>query len=332
MRIFIDESGSFVRGERVSGLSLVGALVIPDERIAQISKKYEAIRSRLPKKDGEVKGRLLDEAQVAEVVHLLSRNEVLLELVAVDLNAHESADIVQHKQAQAKGMTSRLTEADQPWLAVALDIAARIAMLPHQLYVQSVAMFELVWQVIEHSINYYAQRRPKELAAFHWTMDGKDKGRQTNWEQLWASIVLPMLESKSTEMPMRYFSGGDYRYLAPFFSIAPNTLPKPEGADGSATNIQKLVMDSFKYSSCAETGLELVDIVVGAARRGLIGNLHPCGWIGIPALMIHREQQYISFIALHDRALSTDAPYFGPLMNGFTSNGRSMMAPRFLEP
>lgn len=330
MHIFIDESGTFVSGEQASGLSLVGALIIPDERVARINKKYAVIRSTLPQERGEVKGRLLGEAQVAKVVELLRKNEVLLELVAIDLNAHEAADIEKHKLHQAKGMTSRLTEADQPWLSVATGLAAKITVLPNQLYVQSVAMFELVWQVVEHAINYYGQRRPKELGAFHWTIDGKDKDRRTNWEQLWAEIVLPVLESKSIEIPLCYFAGGDYRYLNRFFLIAPDKLPKPDGATGSATNFQKLLMENFKYSPSAEIGLELVDIVVNAARRALIGNLHPSGWSEIPSLMIHRQQQYISFIVLHDKSISVEPAYFRTLMSGFVSKGRNMMAPRFL--
>jgi hypothetical protein len=76
--IFIDESGVFVPSPTRPGISLVGALVIPEGRIANVVRKYKVIRARLPKERGEVKGRLLAEAEVSEIVDLLRRNECLL--------------------------------------------------------------------------------------------------------------------------------------------------------------------------------------------------------------------------------------------------------------
>lgn len=331
MHIFIDESGTFLPGIKSPGLSLVGALIVPEDRFAWINRKYDVLRAKLPKENGEVKGRLLAECHIAEVVDLLRRNDVLLELVAVDLDTNAESDIEAHKSGQARGMTSLLSETDQPWLSVATKLGTKIAALPNQLYVQSVAMVELVWQAAEHAIDYYAQRRPKELSSFHWTIDGKDKGRQTNWETLWAEILVPMLESKSTEAAMRSFAGGDFRYMKRFVTVAPESLPKPPGAEGSALNIQKLLMESFRYSSAVETGLELADIVVNATRRALVGNLQPQGWIDIPTLMIHRNQQYISFIAFHDRDEEPECAYLPALLLGFAANGRNRYAPRFLR-
>lgn len=56
LHLFIDESGTFVRAPNKPGISLVGALVIPDERRARIEKKCLAMRPRLPMERGEVKG------------------------------------------------------------------------------------------------------------------------------------------------------------------------------------------------------------------------------------------------------------------------------------
>ena len=84
MHIFIDESGSFAGYHRGS-LSVVGALAIPDGRLEFIKRKYTQIRCRLPIENDEVKGRLLNERQVNEVVTLLARNEALFEITALDL-------------------------------------------------------------------------------------------------------------------------------------------------------------------------------------------------------------------------------------------------------
>jgi hypothetical protein len=154
MHIYVDESGSFVPSGTKAGISLVGALVIPDGRKAKIFSKYAALRSRLPKHVGEVKGRLLNEDQVAEVVELLRRNEALLEIVAIDLNTHEPAEIEASKRELAESMTRGLTDAHHPSvLAGAASLAKRINELTHPLFVQSTVMFELIRHVAEVGIN-----------------------------------------------------------------------------------------------------------------------------------------------------------------------------------
>jgi hypothetical protein len=82
--IYLDEAGSF-SGFHPGSISAVGALAIPDSRIEFIKNKYVKIRRHLPLEKGEVKGRLLDERQVDEVVTLLARNEVLFEVTVTDL-------------------------------------------------------------------------------------------------------------------------------------------------------------------------------------------------------------------------------------------------------
>lgn len=331
MHIFIDESGTFTRSAGKPGVSVVGALVIPGKRLAKVERKYAAMRARFTKERGEVKGRLLDEAQVASVIDLLARNECLFELVAIDMNMHEAADIQRHQAGQAQGTTNQLTDQHHPNVRrQCAELAAKILALAPQLYVQSVALFELVWQTCEHAINFYAQRRPEELAAFYWTLDAKDR-KVTNWETLWADIVLPILQSKSIRQPHGLFEGGDYRHFKRFEGTAPDWLPKPErGSSGRATDIRLLLMEHFRYSPDSEPGLELADIVVSAARRALIGNLRPAGWAGLPGLIIHHGRQYIHLIALHERELPERLAY-ERVLRRFSRGGRSMLAPRFLR-
>lgn len=136
MHIFIDESGNFVSSGTKPGISVVGALVIPEARMAKIATKYAALRGRLPKDGGEVTGRLLNEAQIAEVVDLLRKNEVLLEIVAIDLNTHEPSDIEASKTDLAQAMTRGPTSAHHPNVhAGAADLAKRINALTHPLFI-----------------------------------------------------------------------------------------------------------------------------------------------------------------------------------------------------
>jgi len=102
LHIFIDESGSF-SGYHDQSLSVVGALAIPNGKLDFIKRKYAKIRARLRLENGEVKGRLLNEQQVNEVVTMLARNDVLFELTAVDLGFHTESDVAAYKQSTRKG-------------------------------------------------------------------------------------------------------------------------------------------------------------------------------------------------------------------------------------
>jgi hypothetical protein len=107
LRIFIDESGSFT-GYHTRSISAVGALAIPDGKLDFIEKKYAKIRTHLPIEKGQVKGRLLNEQQVNEVVTMLSRNNVLFEIAVVDLGFHNETDVQNYKQQHLDGMLARV--------------------------------------------------------------------------------------------------------------------------------------------------------------------------------------------------------------------------------
>src|SRR5262249_49855651 len=98
-----------------------------------------------------------------------------------------------------------------------------------------------------------------------------------------------------------------------------------------AIDTAKLMTESFRFSSAAEPGLEMIDILVNATRRALMGNLGVRGWKEIPALMIHSPQQYIGLVSLSkapERA--TDLPYRS-VLGHFKGGGKNMLAPRFLR-
>jgi hypothetical protein len=184
-------------------VSVVGALVIPDVRLARVEKQYGALRADLPKDKGEVKGRLLQEADVQSVVSILARNDVILEVSAVDMGMHSGGAVAVHQSRQAELITASVTERHHPSLRAQMrDLRERLERMPPQLYVQSIATFELIAQVMDHATLYYCQRIPKELAAFHWVIDSTGKGKVTDWESWWSLVVLPILQSRSLRRPL----------------------------------------------------------------------------------------------------------------------------------
>ena len=68
---------------------------------------------------------------------------------------------------------------------------------------------------------YFAQRRPRELAQFEWTIDAKDPRRVTTSEKWWRDTLAPLLESRSRRDPMRMVDhpAFDYRFLERSFGM-----------------------------------------------------------------------------------------------------------------
>jgi hypothetical protein len=83
--------------------------------------------------------------------------------------------------------------------------------------------------------------------------------------------------------------------------------------------------ESLRFSSKPEPGLELVDILTNAVRRGMVGNLKFEGWKNIRSLMIHRKSQYIRLLSLARKVAGprTDVPYMSMLRH-FKTGGQNM--------
>ena len=329
MHIFIDESGTFTQGQSAEAVSVVGALIVPEVRLARVEEKYAALRPHLPKEKDEVKGRLLDEAEVARVVAMLLRYEVLFEVTAIDLVVHHPDEIVSHQMAQAERITRNLTERhSRNTQEHVRGLRNRLEQMAPQLYAQAVTTFSTIQTVIQHATMFYAQRIPKELGAFHWVIDGKDKTGVTDWEDWWSVVVSMDLQSRSLSDPFATLEGADYSHFERFhgkFSAYMKAHFKggDEGIDGGM-----LMKENIRFSSEAEPGLEIVDILTNAVRRALAGRLAISGWRDIRRLMIHRKEPYIQLVALRDAAVPSS---YESVVRHFTEGGKSMLSPRFLR-
>src|SRR6202035_3645500 len=162
--------------------SVVGALAIPDGKLEFINRKYAKIGPRVPQEKAEVKGRLLIEPQVNEVITLLARNDALLEITAIDLGFHAESDVAAYKQKHAEGMLARGDRFSRPHRTLVEKACHQISATSLPLYIQAISTFDLLHSIINHVSLYFAQRQPQELATFTWIVDGKEPGKKTNWE------------------------------------------------------------------------------------------------------------------------------------------------------
>lgn len=331
MHIFIDESGSFSGIGGDASISVVGALIVPESKWDKLRKAYARIRPRLPQDKGEVKGRMLNEEQVAEVIQLLRRFECLFEATVIDLGLHTQEIVVRHQARQAEGMTNTLTEEHNPQLRESIWSARRqLEAFSTPLYLQTMLTFELVRDVLEIGPNYYAQRRPRELAAFRWVIDAK--GRQdtpTPWEQWWSKTILPWMQTAMLRAPPGFCRTFNFRHFSRFFAEPTEFFLsiQPEGQldeRAAVVNINMLMKEHFRFSAAAEPSLELADIVTTTTRRAIVGNIGREGWRHLPSLIVNRKGENLHVLALTGADKPAKRLPYNDVIKAFRNSPRKM--------
>jgi hypothetical protein len=318
MHVFIDESGTF-SGFKDGSLGVVGALAVPDTSLPKITAKFARMREKLPQEDGEVKGRLLSESQVASVVALLLRYHVILEVTVIDVGTHTLDGVTTYKNALAQGMQERVPRFAA---SVQADVQAAVDQIRKTsipLFLQAMTAWDVLERVITHVPMFFAQRQPRELGTFTWVVDGKEPTKVTDWERWWPQYAAGALAARSINRPGPQLVGADYSYFDRF---------NIDSGGEEGTDLYALFAD-IRFSSKVESGLELVDVLVNAIRRAMIGNLGIEGWQTIRRLMIHRRVHYISLVRLEGASKVPTNPPYAHVVRHFTRDGKQMLSPQF---
>jgi hypothetical protein len=342
MHIYVDESGIFANpANNDMAVSCMAAVVIPEPFQKYIFKRFKYLKSSWGMGDVEPKGSRLDEKQVSQVVSVLSRYDVIIKALVIDMGLHTDAHILVHKQGQADGMTKNLTPKHHPNLVRQLkELAARVEHLPNQLYVQSCVLSSLVDSVIRVSTLYYCQRVPLTLSSFKWVIDAKGE-KVSDYEDLWSTIVMPMLQSSSLNNPMISLQEGDYSSFNRKFDM---TMPAPPeylmphirceipAEPFHCCDVKKIMTESLAFESSENNlGLQLADIVTNAIRRALHGNLQVDGWGDLGKLMVKNEKgkNSLEMIVLHNEVVQKRLPY-GAIFRHFDKQSKPMLSPKFM--
>jgi len=331
MRIFIDESGTFTGQNNISA---VGALIIPDQHFKGFEKLYGRLRPKLPQEKGEVKGRLLREEHIREVVAILRKLGCLFEVVVVDSACHSEAEIAAHKARQEEEITKNLTGQHHQSLINQVNfLRDQLVSTPLQLYVQSCALAELVYNSIYHANLYYSFRLAKELGEYHWVIDAKDRDKLTRWEQWWSTVVMPIIESKSFREPFAAAEGGDYRaqerFRTELSEYKKQFMKDPK--KGETFDLRPVLKEDFRFSWEPEYGLEAADILVNAVRRSLAGNFQREGWLPIRELMVHLSKHYIQLISFAPADRKPPELAYKKVLSDFSTGGRNMFPQKYFE-
>ncbi len=295
MHIFIDESGIFSNPENKTNVpSCLAALVIPSTRKKNVFKEFERIKLSWGSKGEEIKGSQLDEIQVAQVVKMLKKYDVILEITTIDMEHHTEQEITQFKKLQAAKITENITSEHRPNVVKqANEIKTAFEAMANPLFIQALIMLFLIPRTLYHGILYYARRIPEELQWFYWVVDAKQQNI-TEFEKAWSTVVYPIMSTQSLNEPIAFVDGGDYSYFDKFHKDdqQQKEFAKEFGLDPDEIqniNLWKILGEHLKFQdSKTNIGLQIVDILVTSTRRALRGTLSQSGWEDIGSLMIRQ--------------------------------------------
>lgn len=333
MEIFIDEAGQFTPSTK---WSVVCSLALPHKEVGPARRKLTYISRSWPKSsNGELKGGSLDGSHLGALVDLLYERDALLHATAIDVSAETLASLEAHKQAQCEGHTRHLTDEHHPSAVEAVwSLRHSLERMPMQLYLQSVAMSDLVKIVVEQITMYFAQRRPRELAALEWTIDAKDPLKITTQEHWWRATLGPLLESSWLRDPLKMCHDDDFEYQ--FFEKSfrfEKMLWRPGQERKSIVgyDIKKILTERISFNvSQSDILLQAVDILSNFLRRCLNGEIsdiniaRTLGRIQIHQRIDKRLDQSIHLITL-SRATQHSALNLGNMVGHMARAGRPML-------
>jgi len=309
MKIYIDEAGPFLIPQNKEwAVSCVGALVIKDSDNSSLLNDYAELKIKWGVTSSEIKGSQITETMAQSLILLISKYDVMFEIISIDMVTQSQNQIIAHKAKQAEKIIERVDERFNPNLVKQLyGLRDELQHLSCQLYTQAACSWLLFASILQKATLYYVQRSPEDLGQFHWNIDAKDK-RITPYESMWKRLSLPFLESQSIQKPLKCLEGADYSYFNRFereMSEPPSRLKEvlPDAKPYKYVDINEIYSRNITFEQSVDNlGLQLSDNLTTILRRAMNGNLQIHGWGNIGRLMVQSERgsQTIQLINLSD--------------------------------
>ncbi|WP_156635790.1 DUF3800 domain-containing protein [Methylobacterium sp. Leaf123] len=278
MHFFIDESGTFVQG---SEWGVICSLALPHKALGPVRREINFRSKSWPKQNGEIKGGLLDASQLAALVDILYRYDALLHSCAIYMAGESFAEIKHHQIRQCENITVHLGPEHHPDAVKEIwKLRRTLEVMPPQLYLQCVTLSELVSQAVEETANYFAQRRPRELALFEWKIDAKDPNKITSQEKWWQDTLGPLLETRSMGQPIGFVKHPDFDFthLHKSYEIEKDQwFPDQPRQKLRGIDIGKIITNKVVFEdSRKDILLQAIDVLANYSRRLISGKLdHP---------------------------------------------------------
>jgi uncharacterized protein DUF3800 len=225
----------------------------------------------------EIKLREIKEEEYFEFLKRLGALEGVLYAVATDAGLNEPATIIEHRKIQAEKIVEHKDKMLHQNAREGLQmLAARVASLAPQLYVQLQCQLDLIARIILSGVLYFVQRTPMHLGRFRWRLDQKNS-EQTEYEKAFATVTPAFLQTVSLSEPMPMLIGADYSAFSRFDyteESRPRYLRETYGLDVDedkpVTNIGLLMREDFEFvDSKQNIGVQVADLLASGIRRCL---------------------------------------------------------------
>ncbi|MCG9559645.1 DUF3800 domain-containing protein [Vibrio lentus] len=278
MKIYIDESGSFVNAPDVNSWNTVVAYAVPETETRKIRELLRLFKVRTGHKaTDEIKLKNVDEAQYCDFLKDLNQLKGVAFCVATDSGCNTHKALAEHQTEQTKAVLKNKDKMIyESGKAGVQEYADKMAGISPQLYAQLYCQTALINIVINRAINYFAARFPRTLSKFCWRIDQKSTNKN-DYERVFETLSPAFLQSQSIREPLIMIREFDYSAMFAFEYAEgemPDYLEKAYGIpvqDGM--NIGKVMRDDFQFvDSKDELGVQIADLLSAGFRKCLRGG------------------------------------------------------------
>ena len=227
MKIYIDESGSFVRTEKPGSWNAVAALVVPESSRAALYKAINELKRSSGKLDvKEVKLPDVPENAYFRFVARLIEADCVLFTIATDAGLNTIESVSRHQAGQVAKIREHIEKMIYASGQEGVELLAKqVEGISPQLYVQLFCQVQLMYDVLAGAVNYFAQTRPVTLRAFRWRVDQKDAQRKAVFEEAFEKLSPALIQSISIRRPIIMIREFDYSGMDGYlYSPAENPL------------------------------------------------------------------------------------------------------------
>lgn len=269
MKFYFDESGNFQlppKGEHRAGI--VSGIAIPDSDEPEIFRRFDTFVGKLPSsafKNGEPKGRLLDDAALKEFAHMfVDLPGILFCPIMLDLTS-----LVGQSQADVAGLVSKKLMQIQTackhesFRTQLVELANDVRGLSIQQALRLVAWAKCVSRTVQDSmIHHSGTRYDPAWDSLRFEFDPVEQTPGNREERIF-NVMLPMwISSWSYDDPVTLIEG---------VHTAEHPLVKNWDTE-TGLDIGKMFSKNVYYvSSFISKGVQLADISATLVRRAVIG-------------------------------------------------------------
>lgn len=240
MRIFIDESGSFVYADDHNAWSTVGALVILDEAMgaAESALQQFKIENGCSPNEELKLGKVGDEMSYFRLLNQLAQLNCTLYGLATNAHLNTPEAVRTHKTLSAQALVKHIDKMVHQSMKESIQGASeQVLRLSDQLYIQFSCQIRLMHYVVSQAVTYYVQVSPESLGSFVWRVDQKEPSRKTEFEDVFENLSPAYLQTLSMDDPMPRVDGFDYSHLAKYDCAEPKYLKEQYGIDADLSDV-----------------------------------------------------------------------------------------------